>query len=263
MGLGSCDMARFVLVHGAFCGAWVWERVCDGLRAAGHDADAIDLNPAHPSGADATPVAEVSLDAFGERVCAALKDDPPALLVGHSMGGMAITQAAARRPDLVAGLIYAAAFLPAEGESLISLSRRPEAGDDQVQANLVVSGDPPVATMSPEAARLAVCQLATDEQAAWAAQRRGPQPVLPFTQPLTVDAPEGFAALPRAYVITLQDRAIWPDLQRFMAARAGCDPVREIDTDHSLWLTAPDELVATLVELAPVLLARRGVKTAQ
>jgi Alpha/beta hydrolase family len=114
--------------------------------------------------------------------------------------------------------------------------------------------------MSPEAARKATCQLATDAQAAWADEHRGPQPVLPFTQPLTVDAPEAFAALPRAYVMCLQDRAIWPDLQRFMAARAGCDPVLQIDNDHSVWLTAPDELVAALDQVArsaPPFVARR------
>jgi pimeloyl-ACP methyl ester carboxylesterase len=257
-------MARFVLVHGAFGGAWCWDRVTPGLRAAGHDVEAIDLNPAHPSGADATPVGEVTLAAYGERVCQALAAGPPAVLVGHSMGGMAVTQAAARRPDLIAGLVYAAAFLPVEGESLISLSQRPEAGEDQVQANLVVSGDPPVATMSAEGAMQATCQLATAEQAAWADAHRGPQPVLPFTQPLELDAgaADAFAALPRAYVMCLQDRAIWPDLQRFMAARAGCDPVLEIDTDHSVWLTAPDELVAALLALAPALLERRGVETA-
>jgi pimeloyl-ACP methyl ester carboxylesterase len=168
------------------------------------------------------------------------------------MGGMAVTQAAARRPDLIAGLIYAAAFLPAPGESLITLTQRPEAGEDQVQANLTVSGDPPVATLSPEGARRATCQLATDEQAAWADAHRGPQPVVPFTQPLAVDdgAAEAFAALPRAYVMCLQDRAIWPDLQRFMATRAGCDPVLEIDTDHSVWLTKPNELVAALDRIA-------------
>jgi pimeloyl-ACP methyl ester carboxylesterase len=248
-------MARFVLVHGAFSGAWIWDppaRVAPGLRAAGHDVEAIDLNPAHPSGADTTPVGEVTLAAYGERVCRALAAGPPALLVGHSLGGMAVTQAAARRPDLIAGLVYVAAFLLVEGESLISLTQRPEAGEDQVQANLVVSGNPPVATLSAAGARQATCQLASDEQAAWADEHRGPQPVAPFTQPLTVDAgaAAGFAALPRAYVRCLQDRAIWPDLQRFMAARAGCDPVLEIDTDHSVWLTAPDELVAALNRIA-------------
>jgi pimeloyl-ACP methyl ester carboxylesterase len=234
-----------VLVHGAFNGAWCWHRVIPGLRAAGHEVEAVDLPG---SGDDDTPVAEVTLERYGDRVCEALAAGPTALLVGHSMGGMAVTQAAARRPDLIAGLIYAAAFLPVEGESLIDLTKRPEAGEDQVQANLTVSGEPPVARLSPEGARRATCQLATDEQAAWATERRGPQPVVPFTQPLAVDsdAAEAFAQLPRAYVMCLQDRAIWPDLQRFMAARAGCDPVLEIDTDHSVWLTAPDELVAAL-----------------
>ncbi len=258
-------MTRFVLVHGAFSTARVWERVTPGLTAAGHTAEAIDLPGA---GADTTPVAEVTLARYGERVCEALDrtpPGPPAILVGHSMGGMAVTQAAARRPDLIAGLIYAAAFVPAEGECLIDLTKRPEAGEDQVQANLVVAGDPPVATMSAQGARRSVCQLATDEQAAWADERRGPQPVLPFTQPLTIaaDAAEAFAALPRAYVMCLQDRAIWPDLQRFMATRAGCDPVREIDTDHSVWLTAPEELVAALLAVAPALEGRRRVETAQ
>jgi pimeloyl-ACP methyl ester carboxylesterase len=244
-------MARFVLVHGAFGSARVWELVTPGLRAAGHEVEAIDLPGSRD---DATPVAEVSLAGYGERVCQALAAGPPPVLVGHSMGGMAVTQAAARRPDLIAALIYVSAFVPIEGESLISLTQRPEAGEDQVQANLTVAGDPPVATMSPEAARQATNQLATAEQAAWADARRGPQPVLPFTQPLTVDpgAAAAFAALPRAYIRCLQDRAIWPDLQRFMAERAGCEPVLEIDTDHSVWVTAPDELVAALLSLEAV-----------
>jgi pimeloyl-ACP methyl ester carboxylesterase len=240
---------RLLLIHGAFGGAWCWEPVLPGLRAAGHDAHAIDLPG---SGQDTTPVAEVTLTRYAERVCQALAEGPPALLVGHSMGGMAVTQAAAQRPDLVAGLAYVAAFLPREGESLIDLTRRPEAGEDQVQANLTMTGDPPVATLSPEGARLATCQLATDDQAAWADPRRGPQPVVPFTQPFTLDPDraQAFGALPRAYVTALQDRAIWPDLQRFMYTRAACDPVIAIDTDHSVWLTATDELVAALDDIA-------------
>src|ERR1700755_3231007 len=142
-------MARFVLVHGAFAGAWCWKRVSPGVRLAGHDVETLDLPG---SGAGETPAADVTLAAYGERVCDVLAAGPPALLVGHSMGGMAITQAAARRPDLIAGLVYAAAFLPVEGESLIDLTQRPEAGEDQVQANLLVSGDPPVATLSPAGA---------------------------------------------------------------------------------------------------------------
>ena len=55
-------MARFVLVHGAFGGAWCWEPVVQALERDGHEAIAIDLPG---SGADQTPVAEVTLDAYG------------------------------------------------------------------------------------------------------------------------------------------------------------------------------------------------------
>lgn len=135
-------MARIVLVHGAFAGAWCWEPALPGLRAAGHEVDAVDLPG---SGEDPTPVSEVSLDAYADRVCSVLAQGPPAVLVGHSMGGMVVTQAAARCPEHVAALVYVAAFLPADGQSLVDLVSLPEAADDQVQANLVVHGDPPVA----------------------------------------------------------------------------------------------------------------------
>ena len=139
-------MARIVLVHGAFGRAACWDRVAPGLRAAGHTVEAIDLPG---QGDDPTPVEEATLDRYAERVCEALAGGPPAVLVGHSMGGMVITQAAARCPSLVTRLVYVAAFLPWDGMSLIDMTQLPEAAGDQVQANLVVEGDPPVATMAP------------------------------------------------------------------------------------------------------------------
>jgi pimeloyl-ACP methyl ester carboxylesterase len=241
-------MARIVLVHGAFGRATNWDRVAPGLRAAGHDVEAIDLPG---QGDDPTPVAEVTLDRYADRVCEVLATGPPAVLVGHSMGGMVITQAAARCPSHVDRLVYVAAFLPADGESLIDLTHRPEGAGDAVQAGLVVDGDPPVASMPPEAAREGLMNCCDDEAAAWAQSRRGTQPVAPFTHPARLDGPAAseFAALRRAYVMCLQDRAIKPALQRLMLSRAGCDPVIEIDTDHSVWASRPDELVAALDRL--------------
>jgi pimeloyl-ACP methyl ester carboxylesterase len=242
-------MARILLVPGAFGRAAVWDRVAPGLRAAGHDVEAIDLPG---QGDDDTPVAEVTLDRYARRVREALAAGPPAVLVGHSMGGMVITQAAADCPQHVERLVYVAAFLPSDGESLIDLTQLPEGAGDAVQANLVVEGDPPVARMPDEAAREGLMQCADDEQAAWGISLRGLQPVAPFTHPvrLTGSAGEAFDGLSRAYVMCLQDRAIRPPLQRLMLERAGCDPVLEIDTDHCVWASRPDELVAVLDRLA-------------
>ncbi len=68
--------------------------------------------------------------------------------------------------------------------------------------------------------------------------------------------PAAFDGLQRAYVTCLQDRAIRPPLQRRLYTEAGCDPVIEIDTDHSPWLSRTDELVAALDSAAGALAAR-------
>ena len=125
-------MPRILLVHGAFGRAACWDRVAPELRSAGHCVEAIDLPGA---GEDPTPIAEVTLDRYAQRVCEGLSDGPPAVLVGHSMGGMVITQAAARCPSQIARLVYVAAFLPADGRSLLDITHLPEAAGDQVQAN--------------------------------------------------------------------------------------------------------------------------------
>lgn len=242
-------MARILLVHGAFAGAWCWEPALPGLRAAGHEVETLDLPGA---GADRTPVAEVTLVAYAEKICGALAGGPPALLAGQSMGGMAITQAAARCPEQISSLLYIGAFAPAEGQSLMDLVSWPEAADDQVQANLVVEGDPPVGRLPIEAAKRVLFNASTPEQASWAAERLGPQPVAPFEQRVSVAAEnaDAFARLSRAYIVCRQDRAIPPAMQRRMLTETGCDPVIELAADHWPWMCRTEEFVAAVDRVA-------------
>ena len=177
-------MARIVLVHGAFSGAWVWEPVLPGLREAGHTVETFDLPG---QGSDQTPIEQVDLDAYARRTCEVLAAGEPAVLVGHSMGGMVITQAAARTPEQVVQLVYLAAFLPGDGQSLLELTHYPEAAGDQVQANMVVEGDPPVARLPAEAVKVALGECCTDTQLAWLIEHTVSQPVVPFTQPFRLD----------------------------------------------------------------------------
>jgi pimeloyl-ACP methyl ester carboxylesterase len=230
-------MARIVLVHGAFADAWVWEPVVPRLEAAGHTVETFDL----PG---------ITLDEYAERTCEVLRSsDEPAVLVGHSMGGVVITQAAARCPERVAKLIYVAAFLPRDGQSLDALTKLPEGLDDQVKANLVVDGDPPVGTIPAEKAHAILhAEASEDESAAWIAHLK-PQPLEPFMALVDLRGAD-LDSMPREYIVCTRDRAIPPALQRRMSTETPCGEVVEIPADHMPQLSALDELVEALDRLA-------------
>ena len=235
------------MVHGAFAGAWIWEPLAEVLERAGHTVEAMDLPG---SGDDRTPVAEVTLDAYAQRVCEALAERPErAVVVASSMGGVVATQAVARSPESVATIVYSAAFVPQHGQSLLDLTRLPEGAGDQTQVNLVVEGDPPVATLPDDVTRNLTMHACSDEVAAWAIERRRPQPVGPFAEPVDL-AGYDFEGITRAYVLCKGDESIPPALQRRMLETTGCDPVFELDTDHVPHLSRTAALADLLDQLA-------------
>jgi pimeloyl-ACP methyl ester carboxylesterase len=240
-------MARLVFVHGAFGGAWSWEFVRAPLEEAGHTVETFDL----PGGGDdETRVDGVTMESCADRVCAVLAGRPePAVLVGYSMGGAIATQAASNCAGRVAALIFVSAFMPGDGQSLLDLTRLPEGKDDMIQANIVVDGDPPVATLPDEAAREAIFNCCTVEGATVCVAQLRPQPVAPFATPVSVDE-DVLAAIPRFYVLTTQDNSIPPALQRRMIREHPCEKVIELDADHAPYLSATKELVAAISELA-------------
>jgi pimeloyl-ACP methyl ester carboxylesterase len=240
-------MARFVLVHGAFGGAWCWDGVRPHLEAAGHTVETFDLPG---SGDDQTPVDGVTLESYADRVCEVLGSRAEqAVLVGHSMGGVVVTQAAGQCPGNVASLVFVCAFMPADGQSLLDLAAQPEGADDQIQANIVIEGDPPVAVLSDDAVADAIYNCCTPEQIALGVARNRPQAVAPFATPVSVDDAE-LAKIPRSYVITTEDHSIPLALQRRMVAEHPCRRVIELETDHAPYLSATDELVAALLDVA-------------
>jgi pimeloyl-ACP methyl ester carboxylesterase len=239
-------MARIVLVHGAFGGAWIWQRVVEPLEEAGHRVETMDLPGA---GDDHTPLERINLDLYAERICDQLGQSPEqAVLVGHSMGGMAVTQAASRCPGRVASLIYVAAFLPWDRQSLIGLTQLPEGEGDHVQKTMVVTGEPPLGELSEEDAITAFYNLAPPEIARWAAAMQRPQPVVPMMDEAKLS--RGYDNIPRSYIHTTRDQANMPALQRRMMRERGVKPVIELETDHTPQLSAPDELVAAIDQLA-------------
>jgi pimeloyl-ACP methyl ester carboxylesterase len=157
------------------------------------------------------------------------------------MGGIIATQAAARYPGRVESLVYATAFVPKDGQSLLDLTKLPEGAGDQVQANITIEGEPPVATMPAAASRRALYGCCTEEVAAWAIARQRPQPIAPFVTPVSIPA-GALDGIKRYYLLCTRDQAIPPPLQRRMIAENVCADVIELGTDHTPHLSMTGEL---------------------
>jgi pimeloyl-ACP methyl ester carboxylesterase len=234
-------MTPFVLVHGAFHGGWCWESVATSLTAVGHTVLTPDLPGA---GDDGTPPGDVTLASATERVIQTLRSlEHPAVLVGHSMGGVVITQAAARAPELVSRLVYLTAFRPGHGEALLDLTGLPEGAGDGVQANISVTGNPPVATFDAAKAQHVFYNLVPADAAQRATDRLSPQPLALFATPVDI---EGVQLPPQEYVICTEDRAIPPALQRLMAERSPTR-VHKLPAGHSPFYSHTAEVVKILL----------------
>jgi pimeloyl-ACP methyl ester carboxylesterase len=232
---------NFVLVHGAFHGGWCWDEVAAGLRKAGHTVLAPDLPGA---GEDGTPLSEVTLGTSAERVVETLRSlTEPAVLVGHSMGGVVITQVAAQVPELVARMVYVTAFRPVHGESLLDLSQRPEGAGDMVQPNITIEGEPPVGIFDLTQAASVFYNGVPAEVAEQATRRLNPQPVAVYTTPVDL---EGVALPPQEYVVCTQDQAMPLALQLLMATRSPAR-IHELDAGHAPFYSHPNEIVKILL----------------
>ena len=237
-------MSTFVLIHGAWHGAWCWDRVAPLLEKAGHRAVAIDL-PGH--GQDRTPIAQVTLQTYAGRVCDVLSaQEEPVVLVGHSMGGLAITQAAEQAPAKVRTLVYLTAFLLRDGQSLLDVA----AGDTEalVLPNLVQSADGSSAVVREDALKDVFYASCPDEDVARAKSLLVPQAAAPFATPVHT-TPENWGRIPRVYIECLRDRAISPAVQKQMHTASPCRRVISMDTDHSPFFSAPEELAQHLASV--------------
>ena len=117
-------MTTFVLVHGASHGSWCWDKVVPLLEAQGHQVVAVDL-PGNTYGEFDIPPAQVTLETYAQHVCKVLDQlDEPVVLVGHSLGGLTITQTAEYRPDKIRSLVYLTAVLIRPGEAFIPVESR-------------------------------------------------------------------------------------------------------------------------------------------
>lgn len=184
-------MANFLLVHGAWHGAWCWQRVLPRLMGAGHRAHAVTLTGVgerahllHPGIDLETHITDVTAAMDAEEM-------DEVVLVVHSYAGMLGTAVADRRPERLRHLVYLDAVLPKPGESWSSThaSATRQARIDAAQAH------PLHAFPAPDPAVFGL----SDADHAWVQRRQTPHPGGPYSHALDFD-PQRVASVPRSFI---------------------------------------------------------------
>lgn len=232
-------MTTFALVHGAWHGAWCWERLVPELESAGHRTVAMDLPCDDPS---------ATFETYADVVVRALDDvGDDVVLVAHSMGGHTIPLVAARRP--VRALVYLCALLPLPGISFAEQA----AGEADMLVPRYEEGLSPLDDrgrrhwVDEDRARETFFADCEPQVAAEALRRLRPQASTPYGQRFPL---ESLDLGPTTYVVCAQDRIVNPDWSRRVASqRLGVAPV-ELSGSHSPFLSRPADLARILLAAA-------------
>lgn len=235
----------FILVHGAWQGAWAWDTIIPRLRQAGHDAIALDMPG---NGHHQMAPGEVDLHKYAAHVVQTIdKTAGPLILIGHSMGGISVSQACELRPERIALAIYLAAFLLPDGMSVLEFYKlHLQPGMRGAHARVSYDDAGLLSTIDPVAAVEVFYHKADRELAEAAAQRLTPQPEGARNSKLQLSA-ERFGSVPRVYIEAREDRSVHPPLQRKMQEMSPCLEVYGLDSDHAPQLSDPDGLTALIV----------------
>ena len=219
---------EIVLVHGGFVDGSGWEGVYQILKKDGYEVSIVQ----NPTTSLADDVAAT------KRVIAGQKG--PVILVGHSYGGVVVTEAG--NDPKVAGLVYIAAFAPDRGESVAALIKDPPPG-----APVPPILPPQDGFLALDKAKFAASFAAdvSPEKAEFMANSQVPWGVEALTGAVSEPA---WRTKPSWYLVATDDRMIPPPAQRQMSARAGANVV-EAKGSHAIYVSQP-EAVAALIEKA-------------
>jgi pimeloyl-ACP methyl ester carboxylesterase len=236
-------MARFVLVHGAFYGAWCWERVIPLLRARGHEVFTPTLTGLGERAELLSPA--IGLQTHVDDVVRFLhyQNLQEVILVGHSYSGMVVGSAAHRAPERIAHLVYLDAFVPEDGKSLSDIQSERfrkallELAQTQGEGWKIPALDPGSETLG-----------VTDERdAEWLRSKLTAHPFRTLIEPAVLGNPKA-EGIPRTFIFCTGNPpdGSFPRLARELKGRPDWKYM-EINSSHSAMITAPEALAEKLL----------------
>jgi pimeloyl-ACP methyl ester carboxylesterase len=234
--------APILLVHGAFHTGDCWELLTPLLEEAGHSVHVVTLdghrgNPCNAWG--------VTMKRYGRTVVRHAQEiGSPVIVVGHSMGGLVISEAAERRPDLFSAMIYLTAIVPRSGRSSM-LSAAPVSSQLRGATRPRRDG---TASFLPEAAKRVFYHRCAPDIQEWAVARLSPQPVRASFSAIRT-TPARLGSVRKHFIQCTDDRVVPITSQRTMAGRLGFASVVSVESDHSPFLSKPAELAEVMTRI--------------
>jgi pimeloyl-ACP methyl ester carboxylesterase len=212
---------------------------------AGHQVSLLDL-PGH--GIRFEDPIYISLDNYRDAVTNLLDTcNEPVILVGHSMGGLAISLAAETRPDKIDTLVYLAAFMLADGQSLFDVAVNDTAS--LVLPNLIPLPEQGIIDINRAAITDMFYHLSDPGYSHLAATLLRPDPIQPFATSVQL-SPGNYGSVKRIYIYTTSDQAITPTAQHLMTDAQPCLTTFSLDADHSPFFSTPKKLTKILEDIA-------------
>jgi len=237
-----------ILIHGAWQGAWVWDRLIPPLASrAKIESFAIDLPG---NGTDNTSPADVSLELYVDHIGTLLKQLPERVsLVAHSGGGVIASAVSERYPERIGRIAYVAGIMLPDGLSyadIVAELKRDHPSATGIAPHLIWSPDRLTSHVPMQAALHYFFHDCPSAEAAAAAKRLTPQPDRGRAVKVHL-TPERFGRVPRLYVEAEADRSIILACQRRMQALVLGAEVVTLPTGHAPHLAAPVLLADALL----------------
>jgi len=231
----------YVLVHGAWHGAWSYSKTKKTLELTGDKVICFDL-PGH--GEDKTEIKDVTLAAYVQKVKTELKKlNTPVVLVGHSLAGFIISQVAEEMPEKIEKLVFIATMIPYEQKTvydIISADR-----ESELLQNLIFAEDKSWATVNEETLKNVVYNGASKEQIMEAAPHLVHQATQPFFATVNTST-NAFGKLKKTYIVCEKDKILSPKAQRALIEKIGISKSISLNTGHIPHIENPEQLAQAI-----------------
>lgn len=245
---GESAKPTIVLVHGAFQnGKSTWYRIAPKLEQNGYKVVVLNL-PGRDN--DGTDVAQLTPELYRDTVLKAIQSvTGEIILVGHSFGGVTISNVAEAVPEKVRALVYLSAYLPKDGQSLQSLAMTDKDSNLAVPGNLILSPDYKFASIKQDAKADTFANDASQPDKKEIVDSLIPEPAGPQGVPAKLTA-ERFGKVRKYYIETTTDHCVSPYLQESMLQTTPVTKVFKVEAGHASYITNPDAVVSAIVEVA-------------